>query len=256
MSNLAIDRAGYRRNVTLTIAPRPEQIDTLIRLGFNYDEKAQQWWKIERAGKPVEADEFFANLDQTEATLREVFGFSTPDKEEHQRRYQSYYTPEWLAEELVKLADITPGMACLEPSAGYGVIADLMDEADGKVICVEVDPEAYSHLTGQHPNSYSGDFLDMDCTPGSLGTFDRIVMNPPFSRDQDARHVCHAFTFLKPGGKLVAIVGSYALNGKTEERRKLQDLMRQHGRIIRELPPGTFENNARAVIIEMVKHAA
>ena len=77
----------------------------------------------------------------------------------------------------------------------------------------------------------------MDSTPAGFGTFDRIVMNPPFSRDQDARHVNHAFSFLKPGGKLVAIVGSYALNGKTEERRQLQDLIRQHGRLVKSCRP-------------------
>lgn len=81
-------------------------------------------------------------------------------------------------------------------------------------------------------------------------------MNPPFSRDQDVRHVCHAFTFLKPGGKLVAIVGSYSLNGKTEDRRRFGDLIRQYGRVVDDVPPGTFANNARAVIVELRKHEA
>ena len=40
---------------------------------------------------------------------------------------------------------------------------------------------------------------------GELGTFDRIVMNPPFDHGADIRHIEHARGKLKPGGRLVAI---------------------------------------------------
>ena len=77
-------------------------------------------------------------------------------------------------------------------------------------------------------------------------------MNPPFSRDQDCRHVCHAFNFLKPGGKLVAIVGSYAVSGRgSADRDALRALVSRHGRVVEDLPAGTFDNNARSVIIEI-----
>jgi predicted RNA methylase len=256
MNNIiAIDRTTIRRNITLTGKPEAGHIDALIRNGFKYDERAQQWWKLEYASATPPVSELIEELDCKHVTLRELLDMPAPERDEHQYRYQSYYTPDWLAKELVTIADIRPGMACLEPSAGMGAIADIVEAAGGKVVCVEADPEAYSHLCGAH-TAYSGDFLSMDSTPAELGTFDRVVMNPPFSRDQDARHVCHAFTFLKPGGRLVAIVGHYALNGKTDERRRFQDLIRQYGRIVKELPPGTFENNARAVIVELNRHEA
>ncbi len=38
-------------------------------------------------------------------------------------------------------------------------------------------------------------------------------MNPPFSRQQDIRHVMHAAKFLKPGGRLVAVMGASAISG-------------------------------------------
>ena len=41
--------------------------------------------------------------------------------------------------------------------------------------------------------------------PAPLGTFDRIVMNPPFAHGDDIRHIRHALGFLRPGGRLVAI---------------------------------------------------
>ena len=46
-------------------------------------------------------------------------------------------------------------------------------------------------------------------TPAAAtGRYDRIVMNPPFERGQDAEHVRRAYSFLKPGGILVAIVST------------------------------------------------
>ena len=46
------------------------------------------------------------------------------------------------------------------------------------------------------------DFLECN---GDLGTFDRIVMNPPFANGDDIKHIMHALKMLKPGGRLVAI---------------------------------------------------
>lgn len=253
---IAIDRTTVRRNITLTGKPEGKHIDALIRNGFQYDEKAQQWWKVEQAAGAPNADVLFSQIDEQELALRQHFAFPEISRDDHQRRYQSYYTPDDIAAELVELAGVQKGMTCLEPSAGDGAIVRAIIEAGVSVglTAVETDPAAYAAL-GEHCDARAGDFLSMDSTPGGLGTFDRVVMNPPFSRDQDARHVCHAFSFLKPGGKLVAIVGSYALNGKTDDRRRLQDLIRAHGRLVRDLPPGTFENNARAAIIELVKPA-
>ena len=40
--------------------------------------------------------------------------------------------------------------------------------------------------------------------------YDRIVMNPPFEKRQDTRHIDHALDLLAPGGRLVAIAsGSF-----------------------------------------------
>jgi len=43
------------------------------------------------------------------------------------------------------------------------------------------------------------------CTPVQLGLFDAVAMNPPFHMRADIRHILHALTFLKPGGKCAAL---------------------------------------------------
>jgi 16S rRNA G1207 methylase RsmC len=39
----------------------------------------------------------------------------------------------------------------------------------------------------------------------NLGTFDRIIMNPPFENAIDIKHIKHALTMLNPGGRIVAL---------------------------------------------------
>src|SRR3546814_11539820 len=38
-------------------------------------------------------------------------------------------------------------------------------------------------------------------TPDLIGSFDRIIMNPPFYRGRDIDHVNHAIEFLAPGDR-------------------------------------------------------
>lgn len=234
--------SGSRVNFTAT--PPQQTIDALIRHGYRYDERAKQWWSRGQGGSVQTADQLHAWL--------ETQPVPACDADTHRFRFQSYYTPQNVADRLAYLADITEGMACLEPSAGYGAIASIMSVEGGKVTCLEADPLAVEHLRRHYPqlDTQQADFLTAQ--PEDTEGFDRIVMNPPFSRDQDCRHVCHAFKFLKPGGKLVAVVGSYAVSGRgSSARDALRSLVSRHGRVVEDLPAGTFENAARSVIIEL-----
>jgi hypothetical protein len=72
---------------------------------------------------------------------------------------------------------------------------------------------------------------------GELGKFDRVVMNPPFDHGADIKHVEHARKFLKPGGRLVAVVA----NGPRQRERLLPS--RPRGSTCR---PGRSGSRARA----------
>ena len=74
----------------------------------------------------------------------------------------------------------------------------------------------------------------MECN-GDLGTFDRIVMNPPFANADDIKHIMHALKMLKPGGRLVAICA----NGP-RQNDKLRPIVEARGGIWEELPSDTF----------------
>ena len=89
---------------------------------------------------------------------------------------------------------------------------------------------------------HAGDFLEMN---GSIGDFDRIVMNPPFERGADIRHIRHAYEHLRPGGRLVAICagGPRQVTAFRDEAVYWIDL-----------EPGTFAGtDVRAVIVALDK---
>jgi len=118
---------------------------------------------------------------------------------------QLFPTPPAIAERMVELAEIEAGQRILEPSAGTGAILRQLPEL-ADVIAVEINENIADSLAHngrfQDYQIMRGDFLNFN---GDLGTFDRIIMNPPFENAVDIKHINHALTMLKPGGRLVAL---------------------------------------------------
>lgn len=159
---------------------------------------------------------------------------------------QLFPTPAELACRVVDLADIDAGHTILEPEAGTGAllreIAERVDPDAVQLVAVEIDRRLASTLALQFPHvtTRCADFLA--CGPEDLGTFDRIVMNPPFVNAQDIEHITHALKFLKPGGRLVAICA----NGPRQQER-LRTLVEARGGEWEALPPGAFEASGTQV---------
>ena len=89
--------------------------------------------------------------------------------------------------------------------------------------------------------------------------YDRIIMNPPFSDRRDAEHVRHAYTLLKPGGRLVAIMGEGVFFGQDKKAQAFRDWLEDVGGTSEKLEDGTFLDpslpvntgvNARMVVVE------
>ncbi len=163
-------------------------------------------------------------------------------------------TPKTLASRMVEMAGISSGMKVLEPSAGNGNIAEAIREAGADVDVAEISSALRDLLTAKKFNVVSHDFMDI-----TEGQYDAIVMNPPFSKNQDIQHVQRAFKLLKPGGKLVAIVGEGAFFRNDKTATEFRDWLDELGATVEKLPEGTFKEkellnttgaNARLVEIE------
>ncbi len=55
--------------------------------------------------------------------------------------------------------------------------------------------------------------------------FDRVVMNPPFERQQDIDHVSRAAGMLKPGGRLVSVMSAGVTFRENNKTRWFRDLI-------------------------------
>lgn len=151
--------------------------------------------RVRQQKPPDERDEKFKALK--EAAKKGVTVVSAP---------QLFPTPPDVAQRMVELADIKPGQRILEPSAGTGRILDAIGTNRGTqpVLAVEINESLGNALRTKYPlhSVKVADFLKCN---GDLGTFDRILMNPPFKNASDVEHIKHAGHFLRCGGKIVAI---------------------------------------------------
>lgn len=157
-----------------------------------------------------------------------------------QQTYQAFYTPVELANQVVQLAGIQRGQRVLEPSAGNGALIRALPH-DIDLVAVEINekeagkiPMPPGHLL------VVSDFLQCN---GDLGQFDRVVMNPPFTKGQDVKHIKHALKMLKPGGRLVSICG----NGP-KQRAALEDMALQWI----DVPAGAFKESGTNVSTAIV----
>lgn len=123
---------------------------------------------------------------------------------------QAFYSPPDIVEMLMEYACITSMHDVLEPSAGDGAIALACVAAGAASVTVcELDPDecVKLRLTNKFAAVLQGDFLTADLYTGDHPSkFDRIVMNPPFTRGQDATHILAAYAYLAPDGVLIAIM--------------------------------------------------
>jgi hypothetical protein len=68
-----------------------------------------------------------------------------------------------------------------------------------------------------HALTEADDFMEMP----AAGEFDRVLMNPPFEKQQDIDHVRRAFDHLKPGGRLSSGQTAYSLRTRVSSHLDL-----------------------------------
>jgi len=178
-------------------------------------------------------------------------------------------TPEDLANHMVSLLKIVgTNQKVLEPSAGEGALVTALYSLDVfrlRVVAVEPSPERFTKLCKVAKSCKSAtadcqvlqaDFLTIN--PDNFLSFDAVVLSPPFHSENDPTaditHVRHAYSFLRPGGRLVAIMHPRLLDGSSQSQTFLLGLRRFE---IEYLPRGTFPTHphVEAVLLAHTKEA-
>lgn len=185
--------------------------------------------------------------------LAQESGVIIDEVKARKKERQAFYTPEQTAGHVAALADVT-GHIVLEPSAGHGALALACANLKALVECVELDAEACEHLTKLNfAVRHRGDFLSF--FPSSpVEEYCRIVMNPPFTRKADARHVLHAYQHWLKGGGYGLLTAIVADDG--QDRPDIAEISPESYRVVERLPAGTFREagtNIATLVIQILK---
>lgn len=164
-----------------------------------------------------------------------------------------FETPESLADEVASMAAWPGGMvpSILEPSAGSGNLLRAMVRRYGEralydTVAVEIDGRHHAVLSDLAAEVHIADFLSLTLDVME-GGFDRVVMNPPFSRQQDIDHVLHAWQFLAPGGRLVAIMSAGWTFRENRKSREFRTFITEHGGIVHHHDHEAFRESGTGV---------
>lgn len=121
---------------------------------------------------------------------------------DEKKERQAFYTPKALAKTILEYCDVE-GKTVLEPSAGCGNLADAcLDAGAEDVHCFEIEEKEAEKLSNKYYTRKT-DFLSE--TPEANQFYSRVVMNPPFTKNQWVKHIRHAYDFLNSDGILYAI---------------------------------------------------
>lgn len=168
-------------------------------------------------------------LLQANRCLAEYYGDVLPDVEPNRddlkadpyartvsKDLQYYPTPKDIVETVLYNLWIKDGARVLEPSCGCGrLIQGIIDKNNrSSQPSTDVIIDAYEVHAGRVAkaralgvaNVMHRNFLEVEPKP----IYDRIVMNPPFYRRHYQKHIRHALKFLKPDGRIFAILPATA----------------------------------------------
>ena len=273
--NIALAIRNDKR--TISFLPHSEhaaKLDTFIRNnneanpGWLFKENMETVKRLQRMGLTTdeqlrsairELDEIRSGKAVSQSADHKLDGMRLAIKQ-NARNYNDFFpTPDDVTNRVMELADVQPGMKTLEPNTGMGHIAKKLQNAAGKehVDLVEISPQLVEYLeTAGFGKVEQSDFLKF----GEKNSYDRIVMNPPFSKDQDIDHVMHAYDLIKPGGRVTAIMSNMAGLRSNKKNRAFSAWMDEVGATVEDIEPGAFKSsfnptsvNTKIVVIDKPK---
>jgi predicted RNA methylase len=157
-----------------------------------------------------------------------------------------FETPPAIADRVVALARIDVLHEVLEPSAGRGALARRALAITPNVDAIELLGANFQVLLALEPRlrvAQTGDFLQIAPRP----MYDRVIMNPPFAKRADVKHIFRAAQWLRPGGRLVAIASAAVTFRDDSLGRDFRAMVEGHGGEIEKLPAGSFKESGTDV---------
>ena len=179
---------------------------------------------------------FVFQKDPTELYNKIIGG----EKVNIKKQYQFYGTPNDLANRLVELSSLKETDTILEPSAGQGSIINAIHRfmPDAWVYYCELLDTNLSTLSKIKNSSHlCDDFMLLD----NNIKYNKIIANPPFSKNQDIDHVTKMYNMLADNGRLVSITGKHWKLSKNKKETEFRKWLTSKNATIVEIEDGTFK---------------
>lgn len=239
--------------------------DNVIRLGQAQLPREEFAWikkLLQARGGKWKGGKTFGFVFESDAT--EIYkSLCNGDFQNKKNHYQFFPTPESIANRMVDLLfrdveeRISPLAHILEPSAGRGALCEAVHRWYPNVIidAYEINPDCLQTLRELWNLSvHDQDFLTISPYP----CYDFIIANPPFAKNADIDYFRQMYQVLIPGGRMVCILSSHALEATRE--RKVSEfkewLYSLHPDTVEELPAGTFKSagtDVRTYLVALTK---
>lgn len=235
-----LDKAKPRRGVIpwslQSILLRLQQHDRLYRMNITNSAELRTALReyIQYRGKQQQADPI-------KKLLRELVGVKIPNL---------HPTPPDLALRMAEELDIQPGHVVGDTSAGLGNLADavarVINLSEIELWLVEINPSLCEVLTAKNYE----DVVNRDSLEYSR-YFDRLILNPPFSEGQDIDHIRYWYDYLKPDGRMVAIMSEGAFFRSDSKAKSFREWLEKVGGSDEKLPEGTFIDSERSTRVNV-----
>ncbi len=248
-------KSGYKEHEFIPSSTLPEPLNwvALMRIDgnklllpktfrFNKQQYASVKSVLSTAGGAYNKNTFVFKEDATVVYDRIINGENFNLK----KKFQFFGTPDNLADRLVKLADIKDSDRILEPSAGQGSIIKAINRVLPKMMveCLELMPQNKLELESINTAVIIGeDFLKH--TENVL--FDKIIANPPFSKNQDIDHILHMHKLLNDGGRIVSIASKHWQTSENKKEKSFREWLSQNDATLYELAGGEFKESGTSI---------
>ena len=174
-----------------------------------------------------------------------------------QKEYQFFPTPKPLAERLVEMAELdTPHLTILEPSAGQGAILNaILDKCNKPVYCFELMEVNRTILDTNEKALLLGDDFLTEITPthALYGSFDRIIANPPFSKNQDISHIYKMYLTAKKGAIIVSMASTHWQFSSNKKETYFRQWLDMKNAEITNVEAGAFKQSGTDISTVIIK---
>jgi len=164
------------------------------------------------------------------------------------KEFQFFGTPDKLANQIIKDAEIELYHSVNEPSAGQGALVKAFHRLypNKKIECFEL-MDINRNILEKMPNVIltEWDFLKIGTEYNNK--FDRIIANPPFNKNQDIDHILKMWDCLTNNGRIVTIASKHWQHSKNKKETKFREWLNEINATITDIPAGEFSESGTKI---------